>query len=112
MLRDGAMTMNGGELARDDRSTWQSIDHELRSIARRQRELDPLPKTVFLCRHHLPRCGRPRPDGSSNREKSCLKVARSDAVADRDFAGLGGAGLIAAHSSTQRRSASERLMRS
>ena len=49
MLRDGAMAMNGGELPMDDRNTWQSIDRELRSIAKRQRALDA-EEAELLCR--------------------------------------------------------------
>ncbi|HEX7700091.1 MAG TPA: HNH endonuclease [Kofleriaceae bacterium] len=49
MLRDGAMAMNGGELPMDARNTWQSIDRELRSIAKRQRALDA-EEAELLCR--------------------------------------------------------------
>jgi hypothetical protein len=49
MLRDGATAMNGGELPMDDQNTWQSIDRELRSIAKRQRALDA-EEAELLCR--------------------------------------------------------------
>ena len=49
MLRDGAMTMNSSEMMTDARSSWQSIDRELRSIARRQRALDA-EEAELVCR--------------------------------------------------------------
>ena len=75
-----------------------------------RRGLDPLPWTVWLRRHHVPRRGRRRAGLLSNREKSCLKFLRSDSVGSRDVAGGVGVGWIVAHSSTHRRRASEKLM--